>query len=207
MEDNQESGQEYVEEEQAPSYELSLTGPGMTIKRTVGQDVALGVITLLMEGAPAAATTRSVPLSPGRPPVGLTVSRTASPESHTVGEFLSEVEAKRNPRQDRRLRRLPGGRHGQEAVHSGRHQVSVWACRRAHARELRSRLRLGDCQQVDRRSRWLQERVLRHQHRPQGSEAKFSDEFIKKTKRPDRSRRRPKAKGTAKDQEAGSEAE
>lgn len=206
MEDNQQSGQEYVEEEQALSYELSLTGPGMTIKRTVGQDVALGVITLLMEGAPAAATTRSVPLSPGRAPVGLTVSRTASPESHTVGEFLGEVEAKRNP--DR-------------IVAFGAYLEDAMGKRPFTRDDIRSQFsRAGEPMPANfgrdfgwaMANKWI---AAAHGSKDEffvtntgrkALEAKFSDEFIKKTRRPDR-RRRGKSKGAAKEQEAGSEAE
>jgi hypothetical protein len=206
VEDNRESDHEYVEEEQAPSYELSLTGPGMTIARTVDQNTALGVITLLMEGTPAAAASRSVPLIPGRPSAGVTMPRTASPGSHTVGEFLSEVGAKRNP--DR-------------IVAFGVYLEDYVGKRPFTRDDIRSQFgRAGEPMPGNFArdfgwaisNRWIAEVdgskdkffVTNTGHK--ALEAKFSDEFIKKTKRLDR-RRRTKAKGTAKEQEAGSEAE
>src|SRR6266540_3451823 len=97
MDESHESDQERAEaEEEAPSYELSLTGRGMTIKRTVDENVALGVLTLAMGGAPPEPGARSVPSHLGQRTAGVTppeIDQTA----HSIGEFLNEVKAKRNP--------------------------------------------------------------------------------------------------------------
>jgi hypothetical protein len=76
---------------QTATYKLSLSGHGVSVERQVSEDVALRVIALTMGG--------------DRPPLSPLASAAAQPGPTrrlqavdlSVGEFLTEVEAKRNP--------------------------------------------------------------------------------------------------------------
>jgi hypothetical protein len=205
MEETQKSGQEQIDEQQNPTYELSLTGPGTTIKRKVDQDVALGIITLVMEGMPVAPGTRSVPLNQGRPATGVTLPRTGR-GAQSVGEFLAEAQAKRYP---------------DKIVAFGVY-LEDYADKKPFTRDdIRSQFpRAGEGipANFSRDFRWAvankwvaadhgsKEEFFVTTTGRKALEAKFSDEFVKKTKQ-STTRRRGRSKGTAKGQEAGSEAE
>jgi hypothetical protein len=75
-----------------PTYDLKLTGEGLTIERKVSAAVARAIVTLVMGGSP---TWTGTIRSPQRP-IGSSAAGTAVPEQ-SVGEFISESEAKRNP--------------------------------------------------------------------------------------------------------------
>jgi hypothetical protein len=83
---------EEAPEASEPTYELKLTGNGVTIERTVPSGVARAVVALVMGGSPAASGSFR---SPSRP-LGSPAAATVEP-GQSVGEFITEVEAKRNP--------------------------------------------------------------------------------------------------------------
>jgi hypothetical protein len=203
MEETQSPDQEPTRGQPAPSYELSLTGPGMTIKRTVDEDVALRVITLVMGGAPAATDARSVPSNAGRPDASVTLP-TNGRAAHSVGEFLSDVEAKRNP----------------DKIVAFAVYLEDYASKKPFTTEdVRSQFPLageGIPANFSRDFKWAvsnrwiaamsgspNEFYVTNTGR-KAIAAKFSDEFIKKTRLAP-SRRRTKGKGAGKD--AGAEGE
>jgi hypothetical protein len=73
------------------TYDLTLRGAGVTIERKVPESIALTIIATVMGGAPTGrlVTTRGGPLNVAQPAVGGVAL--------TPGEYLSSVEAKRNP--------------------------------------------------------------------------------------------------------------
>ena len=73
-------------------YELILKGNGVTIERKVPESVALSVIALVMGGAPA-----HTPLQRRSSAADAPLGGRAAGLGVTVGEFMTAVEAKRNP--------------------------------------------------------------------------------------------------------------
>lgn len=74
----------------APDYQLTLKGNGITIDRSISEDMAAGVIAVLMGSRPVAIRgvgQSGATASAARPPAG----------SLTAGEFVMESGAKRNP--------------------------------------------------------------------------------------------------------------
>lgn len=77
-----------------PEYDLTLKGAGLTIERKVTESIALAVVSLVMGGdGSRLAPRRGAAAFPGNPAASASVQGQAM----TVGEYLSEVEAKRNP--------------------------------------------------------------------------------------------------------------
>lgn len=76
------------------TYELTLKGAGFTVERTIPESLALSVVALIMGGDGSR-------VAPRRGASGAAASSIRSGAGQdlamTVGEFLTEVEAKRNP--------------------------------------------------------------------------------------------------------------
>lgn len=74
-----------------PTYDLSLKGAGLTIERKIPESLALSVVALIMGGDGSRLAPRRGPATPaGGAGAGQGLGT-------TVGEYLTEVEAKRNP--------------------------------------------------------------------------------------------------------------
>jgi hypothetical protein len=77
-----------------PAYELTLKGAGLTIERKIPESIALSVVALIMGGDGS----RIGPRRGGSvAAASLTATGSRQGLATTVGEFLTEVEAKRNP--------------------------------------------------------------------------------------------------------------
>jgi hypothetical protein len=73
-------------------YDLTLKGAGVTIERRIPESLALSVVALVMGGVPA-----SNPLRRPASVQGLAIRPAVVGQGVTVGEFMTAVEAKRNP--------------------------------------------------------------------------------------------------------------
>ncbi len=71
------------------TYELRLTGGGVAVERQVSEAQALQIVSLVMGGEPAPRAASTAPPSSRATHRGSLAT--------TVGEYLDEVEAKRNP--------------------------------------------------------------------------------------------------------------